>query len=112
MHLSKIIQFSSRISIVDCVKNLKSYIQKVAVAEKDNLVNLKSGDSLQVCWDGDGGGGRFVAEFAFINNADRKITLHPFLIFEGTDVRANLEVTLGRLTKQIKELEGATINIE
>ena len=94
------------------VKNLKSYIQKVAVAEKDNLVNLKSGDSLQVCWDGDGGGGRFVAEFAFINNADRKITLHPFLIFEGTDVRANLEVTLGRLTKQIKELEGATINIE
>ena len=94
------------------VKNLKSYIQKVALAEKDNLVNLKTGDSLHVCWDGDGGGGRFVAEFAFINNADRKLTLHPFLIFEGTDVRANLEVKLGRLSKQIKELEDATIDIE
>ena len=94
------------------VKHLKSYIEKVAVAEKNNLANLNDGDDLHVCWDGDGGGGRFVAEFTFLNNTDRKITLHPFLIFEGTDVRANLEVTLGRLTKQIKELEGASINIE
>ena len=94
------------------VKNLKSYIQKMALAEKDNLVNLKTGDSLHVCWGGDGGGGRFVAESAFINHADRKITLHPHLLFEGTDVRANLEVTLGRLSKQIKELEGAIIDIE
>ena len=94
------------------VKHLKSYIEKVAVAEKNKLANLNDGDDLHVCWDGDGGGGRFVAEFTFLNNTDRKITLHPFLIFEGTDVRANLEVTLGRLTKQIKELEGASINIE
>ena len=75
-------------------------------------MNLKTGDSLHVCWGGDGGGGRFVVEFAFINNADRKITPHPFLLFEGTDVRANLEVTLGRLSKQIKELEGAIIDLE
>ena len=84
----------------------------MAVTEKDNLLNLKDGDELHVCWDGDGGGGRFVAEFTFLNDVDRKVILHPFLIYEGTDVRANLEVTLGRLTKQIKELEGATINIE
>ena len=94
------------------VKNLKKYIEKMAVTEKDNLLNLKDGDELHVCWDGDGGGGRFVAEFTFLNDVDRKVILHPFLIYEGTDVRANLEVTLGRLTKQIKELEGATINIE
>ena len=57
-------------------------------------------------------GGRFAAEFTVLNNEDRKVTLHPFLIFEGSDVRANLEVTLGRLSKQIKELEGETINVE
>ena len=50
-------------------------------------MNLKTGDSLHVCLGGDGGGGRFVAEFAV-----RKITLHPFLLFDGTDVRANLKV--------------------
>ena len=65
-------------------------------------MSLVDGDELHVCWDGDGGGGRFVAEFTFLNNEDRKVTLHPFLIFEGSDVRANLEVTLGRLSKQIK----------
>ena len=65
-----------------------------------------------ICCDGDGGGGRFVAEFAFLNNIDRKITLHPFIIYEGTDVRDNLEVTLGKLSKQIKDLEGATINVD
>ena len=53
----------------------------MALAEKDNLVNLKTGDSLHVCWGGDGGGGRFVAEFAFFNSAERKITLHLFLLF-------------------------------
>ena len=65
-----------------------------------------------MCWDGDGGGGRFIAEFAIINNKDRKITLHPFLIYEGTYVRSNLEVTLGRLTRQFIELEGATILVD
>ena len=82
------------------VKDLKTYIQKLAVAEKDNLKNLSDGDELQICWDADAGGGRFVGEFTFINNLDRKVILHPFLIY----VRANLEVTLGRLTKQFKNL--------
>ena len=63
-------------------------------------------DELEICYDGDGEGGRFVCEFAFINNIDRKITLHPFLIYEGTDCRENLEVTLGKLTPQFKQIEG------
>ena len=94
------------------VKNLKTYIEKVANIEKDNLVSLVDGEDLHLCWDGDGGGGRFVAEFTFLNNDDRKITLHPFIIFEGTDVRENLEVTLGRLSKQISDLEGDTIAVD
>jgi len=39
------------------VKDLLSYIQKMAVAESENLDNLKDMDELQVCYDGDGGGG-------------------------------------------------------
>ena len=94
------------------VTNLKTYIEKVANIEKNNLVSLVDGDELHVCWDGDGGGGRFVAEFTLLNNDDKKVTLHPFLIYEGSDVRDNLEVTLGRLSKQIKDLEGETINVD
>ena len=88
------------------VKELGSYIQKNAEAERENLAHLKDLDELEICYDGDGGGGRFVCEFAFINNIDRKITLHPFLIYEGTDCRENLEVTLGKLTPQFKQIEG------
>ena len=88
------------------VKELRSYIQKNAEAERENLAHLKDLDELEICYDGDGGGGRFVCEFAFINNIDRKITLHPFLIYEGTDCRENLEVTLGKLTPQFKQIEG------
>ena len=33
-------------------------------------------------------GGRFTAQFAIINNKGRKITLHQFLIYEGTEVRS------------------------
>ena len=58
------------------------------------------------------GGRRFVGEFTFINNLNRKVMLDPFLIYERTDVRANLEVTLGRLTKQFKNLEPAIIKVE
>ena len=94
------------------VKNLKAYIQKIAESEKDNLSNLKDMDELMVCYDGDGGGGRFVCEFAFLNNNDRKIKIHPMLIYEGTDTRPNLEVTLGKLTSQIKKLEGEIINVD
>ena len=61
--------------MVFSVKNLKEYVQKMAETEKDNLKNLKDLDEIIVCFDGDGGGGRFVAEFAFINNTDRKIKI-------------------------------------
>ena len=94
------------------VKNLKAYIQKIAESEKDNLSNLKDMDELMVCYDWDGGGGRFVCEFAFLNNNDRKIKIHPMLIYEGTDTRPNLEVTLGKLTSQIKKLEGEIIIVD
>ena len=49
------------------VKELRSYIQKNAEAERENLAHLKDLDELEICYDGDGGGGRFVCEFAFIN---------------------------------------------
>ena len=94
------------------VKNLKAYIEKIAEAEKDNLSNLEDMDEIMVCYDGDGGGGRFVCEFAFLNNIDRKIKIHPMLIYEGTDTRPNLEVTLGKLTSQIKKLEGEIIIVD
>ena len=53
------------------VNNIKTYIEKIAKSEKENLKNLADGDKLHVCWDGDGGGGCFIAEFTFINNKDR-----------------------------------------
>ena len=53
-----------------------------------------------------------IQEFAFINNIDRKIKLHPFLLYKGTDSRENLEVTLGKLTPQFKQLEGQIIVVD
>ena len=77
------------------VKDLRTYVQKMAEAEKENLKNLEDMAELKVCYDGDGGGDRFTFEFAFINNTDREIKIHPILLFEGVDTRPNLEVTLG-----------------
>ena len=94
------------------VKELRSYIQKNAEAERENLAHLKDLDELEICYDRVGGGGRFVCEFAFINNIDRKITLHTYLIYEGTDCRENLEVTLGKLTPQFKQIEGELIVVD
>ena len=65
-----------------------------------------------MCLGGDGGGGRFVAEFAFLNTQDKSITIHPMLIFEGSDCRENLLCTLGKLAPQISRLEGATIHVK
>ena len=56
------------------------YIQRNAEDEKVNLAHLKNLDELEICYDGDGGGGKFVCEFAFI---DRKVTLRPFLILNN-----------------------------
>ena len=54
------------------VKELRSYIQKKAEAVRENLAPLRDLDELEICYDGDGEGGRFVCEFAFINNIDRR----------------------------------------
>ena len=55
------------------VKNLKEYIEKLAKSEAESFSHLKDGDTIHVCYDADGGGGRFVAEFAFLNRKDNTI---------------------------------------
>ena len=76
--------------------------------EKDQL---EDGDILPVIIDGDAGGGRFVAEFTFLNRKDKSLKLHPFLLYEGTDNRENVQKTLGQLTQQIRSLEGTIISL-
>ena len=93
------------------VRNLPDYLQKVANSEAKNLSNLSNGDILKVCYDADAGGGRFVAEFTFLNVNNETIVLHPFIIYEGTDVRPNLEVVMSSFIKQIKHMEGMKIKV-
>ena len=93
---------------VAIVKDLKSYIQTHATIEKDELFD---DTYLPVVIDGDAGGGRFVAEFTFLNRKDKSLKLHPFLLYEGTDNRENLQKTLGQLTQQIRSLEGEKIKV-
>ena len=93
---------------VAIVKDLKGYIQTHAICEKDKL---SDDDILPVVIDGDAGGGRFVAELTFLNRKDKSLKLHPFLLFEGTDNRENMQKTLGQLTQQIRSLEGSRIKI-
>ena len=72
---------------------------------------MSDGDILKVCYDADAGGGRFVAEFTFLNVNNETIVLHPFIIYEGTDVRPNLEVVMSSFIKQIKHMEGMKIKV-
>ena len=60
------------------VKDLLAYIPKLAESEDLDFSN----GILPVCFDGDAGGGRFVATFAFMNRHDKDVKLHPFLLFE------------------------------
>ena len=53
------------------VKNLKEYIEKVAHKQSENLIHS---EELYLCLGGGRGGGRFVAEFAFLNTQDKSIT--------------------------------------
>ena len=87
------------------------YIQKFVISESDNLTHLQDGDKLKICYDADAGGGRFIAEFAILNGKDQSITLHPFLLFEGSDVRENLEVVFSSFTMQIKSMEGEKLQV-
>ena len=93
---------------VAIVKDLKAYIQVHALNESDELTD---DDFLPVVIDGDAGGGRFVAEFTFLNRKDKSLKLHPFLLYEGTDNRENMQKTLGQLTQQIRSLEGTIIKV-
>ena len=72
---------------------------------KDNLKHLEDGDEIEICLDLDAGGGRVVAEFGILSEKSETLKIHPFLIYEGTDVRQNLEISLGGLTEQIRNLD-------
>ena len=91
------------------VKDLTSYIRKVAVGESDEL-DFSMG-CLPVCFDADAGGGRFMASFAFLNRLDGKVKLHPFLLFEGSDNRKNMEMTIGEYTSEIESLHEKEVQI-
>ena len=62
-----------------------------------------------MCFDGDAGGGRFVATFAFLNRKERSTVLHPILLFEGSDCQANLEMTLGKFIESVRQMEGKSV---
>ena len=106
---------NTRVQTSTCVlqvKNLNEYIQKIANSEADNLKHLKDGDNIEICYDADAGGGRFVAEFTIINTQDENIRLHPIVIYEGTDLRPNLEVVLSNFTQQFRDMENSIIEID
>ena len=46
----------------------------------EDAENLVHSEELIVCLGGDGGGGRFVAEFGFLSTYDRSVTLHPIVL--------------------------------
>jgi len=92
------------------VKDLPNYIEKLANGESGEL-DFSMG-CLPVCFDADAGGGRFVASFTFLNSLDTKVKLHPFLLFEGSDNRKNMEITLGEFTSEIENLQGKVIKID
>jgi hypothetical protein len=89
------------------VKDLLKYITKLAESEDLDLTNK----TLPVCFDGDAGAGRFVATFAFLNRHDKDVKLHPFLLFEGSDTRKNMELTFGEFTETFAKLEGTTVTV-
>ena len=92
------------------VKDLTTYIEKIAESESAAL-EVQSG-VLPVCFDADAGGGRFLAVFTFLNREDGDVKLHPFIIFKGSDSRKNLELTFGRFTEDIRNLEGREVVVK
>ena len=89
------------------VKNLQSYVVKMAKSESASLDLAKS--ELPVCFDADAGGGRFLAIFTFLNRYDEDVKLHPYLLYEGSDSRQNMEATMGNYSEDIRRLEGKEI---
>ena len=93
------------------VKDLREYIEKIANSKKDTLEDLNNGDDIDICLDLDAGGGRVVAEFGILSEKSETLKIHPILIYQGTDVRQNLEICLGGLTEQIRNLEKSIVKI-
>ena len=52
-----------------------------------------------------------MAIFAFMNRNDSEVKLHPIVLYEGSDSRQNLEITLGTYTKEIRNMEGKEITL-
>lgn len=89
------------------VKDLMQYIQKIAESEIEYLDMSKQ--LLPLCFDADAG--RFVAIFAFLNRNDQNVKIHPFLLFEGSDCRKNMEMTIGEFRNVFEQMDGAKIDI-
>ena len=92
------------------VKSLESYIVKMAESEESALDFSKK--ELPICFDADAGGGRFLAVFTFLNREDEDVKLHPFILFEGSDQRKNMEMTIGKYSEEIRNLEGKELKIK
>ena len=88
------------------VKNLRNYMEKIANSKKEKLQHLKDGEELEVCLDLDAGGGSWKSgrRVWFLNENSETLKIHPFLLFEGHDVRNNLEISLGGLTNALNFL--------
>ena len=84
--------------------------EKMAESESAAL-DVQSG-LLPVCFDADASGGRFLAVLTFLNREDGDVKLHPFIIFKGSDSRKNLELTFGRFTEDIRNLEGREVVVK
>ena len=89
--------------------NLESYIVKHALSEASEL-DLTSKE-LPICIDADAGAGRFLAVFCFLNRFDKDVKLHPWLLYKGSDARKNMEMTVGKYSEQIRNLEGKEVSI-
>ena len=100
-----------KVTTIARVKNLRNYMEKIVNSKKEKLQHLKDGEELEVCLDLDAGGGRVVAVW-FLNENSETLKIHPFLLFEGHDVRNNLEISLGGLTEQIRQIDKANVSID
>ena len=96
------------------VKNLRNYMEKIANSKKEKLQHLKDGEELEVCLDLDAGGGSWKSgrRVWFLNENSETLKIHPFLLFEGHNVRNNLEISLGGLTEQIRQIDKANVSID
>ena len=46
-----------------------------------------------------------------MNRYDGEVKLHPFVLYEGSNTRQNLELTLGIYTEPIRDMEGKEVTV-